>query len=123
MLVVTRFRIEPGEASSFLHQARAALTVLAGCPGWRSGNVGRALDDATLWLMTTEWQDVGSYRRALSAYEVKMTAEPLLAQALDEPTAFELLTATDPHGTALAADAGVVRVGEAAAPSVATDLD
>jgi hypothetical protein len=32
---------------------------------------------------------VGSYRRALSNINVKMNAIPLLAQAIDEPGAYE----------------------------------
>jgi hypothetical protein len=36
-----------------------------------------------------EWENVGSYRRALSPYEVKLTAVPLLSLAIDEPTAYE----------------------------------
>jgi len=37
--------------------------------------------------------NVGSYRRALSPYDVKMAAVPLLSEAIDEPTAYEdLLT-------------------------------
>ena len=31
---------------------------------------------------------MGSYRRALSAFEVKMTAVPLLSRAVDEPSAY-----------------------------------
>jgi len=121
MLVVTRYRIDADQAPSFLRRARAALAVLASCAGWRSGQVGRAVDDPTLWIVTAEWADVGSYRRALSAPDVKMAVEPLLGSALDEPTAFELLT--DLQGSAVAADADVVGVGEAAAPVVATDFD
>ena len=34
---------------------------------------------------------VGSYRRALSSYEVKMHAVQLLSEAIDEPSAFEVL--------------------------------
>ncbi len=121
MLVLTRHRVAPSEATSFLSQAQSVLTVFSTCTGWRSGQVGRAVDDSTLWVLTGEWDDVGSYRRALSAPEVKMAVGPLLATALDEPTAFELLT--DGDGSALAADASVVGVGEAAAPAVATDFD
>ncbi|HMG29232.1 MAG TPA: antibiotic biosynthesis monooxygenase [Jiangellaceae bacterium] len=123
MLAVTRYRIDPTEAAAFLAQARAALAVLADRPGWRTGHVGRATDDPALWLLISEWDDVGSYRRALSAYEVKVTAVPLLSRAIDEPTAFEVLTDADGHGSALAGDAGLVGVGEAAAPVVSTDLD
>ena len=35
---------------------------------------GRNLDDPTLWVLTTHWADVGSYRRALSSYEVQRRA-------------------------------------------------
>jgi quinol monooxygenase YgiN len=123
MLAVTRYRVEPAEAASFLAQARAALAVLAGRPGWRTGHVGRATDDPALWVLTSEWDDVGSYRRALSTHEVKITAVPLLSRAIDEPTAFEELTDPNGYGSALAADAGQVRVGEGAAAVVPTDLD
>ena len=34
---------------------------------------------------------LGSYRRALSSYEVKVGAVPVLGQAVDEPSAYELL--------------------------------
>jgi hypothetical protein len=35
--------------------------------------------------------NIGSYRRALSPYEVKVVAVPLLSQAIDEPTAYDPL--------------------------------
>ena len=123
MLVVTRYRVDTDQAPSFLRRAQPALAALASCAGWRSGHVGRAVDDPTLWILTAEWADVGSYRRALSAPDVKKAALPLLGTALDEPTAFELFTGLDGTDSALAADADVVGVGDAAAPVVATDFD
>jgi hypothetical protein len=42
-----------------------------------------------LWSLVTHWENVGSYRRALSNLNVKMNAIPLLAQAIDEPGAYE----------------------------------
>ncbi|MBD0292823.1 MAG: antibiotic biosynthesis monooxygenase [Jiangellaceae bacterium] len=124
MLVVTRHRVDPAAAPEFLARARATVGALAGRPGCRSTYIGRAVDDATLWVIASVWDAVGSYRRAIDSYDVKVTASPLLAQALDEPTAFELLETGDaPGATALAADAGAVAVGEAAAPVVPTDLD
>jgi hypothetical protein len=123
MLVVTRYRVDAPQARSFLHSAQAALTVLASCAGWRSGHVGRAADDPTLWVPTAEWDDVGSYRRALSTPAARKAVLPLLGRALDEPTAFELFTGSDGTGSARAADADVVGIGEAAAPVVATDFD
>ena len=122
MLAVTRYRVDPAEAASFLAQAGAVLAVFADRPGWRTGHIGRAMDEPALWVLIGEWADVGSYRRAMSAYEVKVTVGPLLSRAIDEPTAFEVLT-TDGDGSALARDAGHVGVGQAAAPAVRTDLD
>ena len=46
--------------------------MLAQQRGYVDGQLGRNVDDPTLWVMVTRWQDVGSYRRALSAYDVKM---------------------------------------------------
>ena len=42
-------------------------------------------------MLVTRWQDVGSYRRALSSYDVKVGAVPLLSRAIDEPSAYEPL--------------------------------
>ena len=39
----------------------------------------------------TTWEHVGAYRRALSAYDVKLHAVPLLSRALDEPSAYEMV--------------------------------
>lgn len=121
MLAVTRYHVPEAESADFLRRARGALAALARRPGWRGGDVVRAVDEPTLWMLTSRWADVGSYRRALSADEVKTSVVPLLSQAIDEPTAFELLTTND--SSAVAADAGTVRRGAAAAPVVPTDLD
>lgn len=129
MLVVTRYRVPRELAVEFREQARAALRVLAAQRGWVGGQVGRSTDDATLWVLSSQWRDVGSYRRALSAYDVKVHVVPLLSRAIDEPTAFEALTTVGPKGEtvdtddARAADADVVGLGDAAAPVVPTDLD
>jgi hypothetical protein len=59
--------------------------------GFVDGSIGRNLDDPTLWALVTRWENVGAYRRALSAYDVKVRAVPLLSSALDEPSAFEVV--------------------------------
>ena len=46
----------------------------------------------------TEWESVGTYRRALGAFDVKVHATPLLAESLDEPSAFETLASAEPGG-------------------------
>ena len=42
-------------------------------------------------MLVTEWENVGSYRRALGNYDVKLRATPLLGEAIDLPSAFESL--------------------------------
>ncbi len=80
-----------GSAEAFRADLEAALAVLAQQRGYAEGQLGRNVDDQTLWTMVTRWRDVGSYRRALSSYEVKLGAVPLLSRAIDEPSAYESL--------------------------------
>lgn len=117
----------PGaESASFLPRAEAALAAFAARPGYLRGRIGRAADDPTQWVLTTEWAGVGAYRRSLSSYDVKVDAAPLLSLGRDEPSAFEVLHASDGDGLTTgvsrrAVDAGRVGVGEASGPA-ASDL-
>ena len=86
MLVVNRFR---SDDAGLRDDLEAALAVLTAQRGYEGGRLGRNVDDPTLWVMVTRWRDVGSYRRALSSYDVKVGAVPLLSTAIDEPSAFE----------------------------------
>ena len=90
MFAVARFKIPLAEAAQFHTQIEQAVTALSACPGYLSSEYGQNLDDATLWSLVTHWLNVGSYRRALSNMNVKMLAIPILAQATDEPGAYEL---------------------------------
>ncbi|MFM7145840.1 MAG: antibiotic biosynthesis monooxygenase [Actinomycetales bacterium] len=124
LLVAIRFRGSQMLVNEGLAELRAAVQVLAQSPGFRGSSIGQATDDPELLIVTLTWRDIGSYRRALSRYEVKMQVVPLLSRAIDEPTAFEILHAMDEagelHGTSQrAADADSVRLGEAAQPWVA----
>jgi hypothetical protein len=92
-MVVTRFDVT--DAADFQPRAVAALDVLAGRPGFLRGRVGQAPDDPRAWLLSTEWDSVGSYRRSLSSYEVKVVATTLLAEGRDEISAFEVLHSVD----------------------------
>jgi hypothetical protein len=94
VLVVLRFAAE--ESPEFLTCAHAALEALAAAPGYRAGTLGRAYDDPAVWCLVTEWDSVGAYRRALSSYDVRLRATPLLAQALPEASAFEPLAIAEP---------------------------
>jgi len=91
VLVVTRYQVDGPDREVFRRDAAAALAILSHCTGYLDGVVGRNVDDPGLWTLTTRWRDVGSYRRALSSYDVKVSAVPLLSRALPEPSAYEVL--------------------------------
>ena len=71
-------------------ELEAAHVALSKCVGYEQGEVARNLDEPALWCLITKWRDVGSYRRALSTYDVKMHVVPTLSKALDEPSAYEI---------------------------------
>lgn len=123
VIVVSRFRVVSGQDDAFGVQARAAIEALSACPGFVSGELAQSTDEADLRLITTRWSGMGAYRRALSSFEVKVAAVPLLSQAVDEPSTYEVVHARSPEGvveatSSLAADAGEVSLGHAAAPHV-----
>jgi hypothetical protein len=89
VLVVNRFRVPAEEADAFRVDLATARAALAACAGYAGGEIGRNVDDPELWVLTTRWHGAGSYRRALSSYDVKLTAVPVLGRALDEPSAYE----------------------------------
>jgi len=98
VLVVTRYAVPPGEVVQFREQCVAAIEALVACPGCTGACAGPALDDPSLWVLSTSWESVGAYRRALSSYQVKVVAVPLMYRAIDEPSAFESLVAWTPDG-------------------------
>ena len=88
LIVVNRCRsAEP----DFAELAGAALAALRARPGFRSGEVGHAVDDPQTWVVVTRWDDVGPWRRALSAPDVRVALAPVLAGAVDEGGAFEVV--------------------------------
>ncbi len=91
MLVISRFRYDDDLPDRALSELGACLDQLGARVGFVGGSVGRALDDPTLWVLATRWEDVGSYRRALSSYEIKVGVVPLLSYAVDEPSAYEVI--------------------------------
>ena len=96
VLVLTRFRAPVGD-DAFRARLEEALAVLAEQRGFLDGHLGRNVDDPGLWVLQTRWDGPGAYRRALSAYDVKMRAWSVLGEAIDEPTAYEVVE----PGTAL----------------------
>lgn len=93
MIVVNRFRVPEPDGEAFRADLQRAHDALAERPGFLTGTMGRNVDDPTLWVLTTTWEHVGAYRRALSSYDVKLHAVPTLGRALDEPSAYEVAEA------------------------------
>ena len=89
MLVVNRFRVPVPEGEAFRGDLERARAALAACAGYAGGELGRNVDDPELWVLSTRWENVGSYRRALSSYDVKLYAVATLGRAIEEPSAYE----------------------------------
>jgi hypothetical protein len=85
VFAVTRLRAEEQDGAALAPAVSALLTALAARPGFRDGELGRSADDPSLWALVTCWDGVGSYRRALSAAEVKIAGAPVWVHAVDEP--------------------------------------
>jgi quinol monooxygenase YgiN len=85
MFAIARFQIPQDESETFHQELEVAHQTLALCEGYISGRVGRNTDEPGLLALITEWVNIGSYRRALSNYQVKISAVPILARAIDEP--------------------------------------
>ena len=98
LVVVTRYVVPEPDQATFRERAREALDALCAQPGCRRGHVGRSMDDPARWLLQTEWDTAGAYRRGLSSYDVKLRAVPVMYHAIDEPTAYEALVEGGPDG-------------------------
>lgn len=91
MIAITRYRVPGDDADGFAERMTAVLTALSARPGFRSGRLGRTVDDPGLWALVTEWDGAGHYRRALGDYDVRLQFMPLAAMAVDEPGAYEVV--------------------------------
>jgi quinol monooxygenase YgiN len=100
LVVVTRYVVPAGQETTFRERAREALDALSAQTGCRRGHLGRSMDEPERWLLQTEWETTGAYRRALSSYDVKLRAVPVMYHAIDEPTAYEVLTEAGSQGLA-----------------------
>ena len=89
MIAVAKFEVPLASATDFRAELEGIRDVLAEAAGFIGGEVGQNLDEPTLWVLTTRWENVGSYRRALSSTRAKLEAIPVLARAIDEAGAYE----------------------------------
>ncbi len=103
LLVVSRYRVGPEDRDRFVEEADKAIDVLAAQVGFLSASIGQSTDEAGLLVIRSEWSGVGAYRRALSSYEVKLSAVPLLSTAIDESSAYEVVRSWTDGGKSSAA--------------------
>ena len=89
MIAIARFEVSLAHSANFRTELEAARVALAECVGYIDGSIGQNLDEPSLWVLMTRWENVGSYRRALSVMRSKLEAIPVLARAIDEPGAYE----------------------------------
>ena len=120
---VALLRFRSRDVPALMGQLRESVALLSTKAGFVNAHMARAIDEPELILLQLGWLTVGSYRRALSAYDVKVQVVPVISQVLDEPSAFEVLHFRDAAGVidapgAVAADAGIVSLGSASAQIV-----
>jgi quinol monooxygenase YgiN len=123
LLVITRHQVGREDRATFLEKARLALATLAEHAGYEAGYVAQSTDDPDEFVLQTRWSDVGAFRRALSSFDVKLNAVPLLSTAVDHTSAFEVVVSRTTSGetltsSGLADDAGDVGLGGAAGPVI-----
>lgn len=99
---VTRFDVPEAESVGFSRGMEELLGLLAAQPGFLRGSVGRAVDEPSRWVLSTEWDQVGSYRRGIGAYAVKLASPAVMAWSVPDPSAFEVLARVDDAQTPLA---------------------
>lgn len=87
MLVVNRFRVT--DEDGFRRRLDDALEVLGGKPGFLGVERGRNLDEPDLWVLVTTWENVGSYRRAIGAYDSKVVLAGLMDEIVHEASAYD----------------------------------
>jgi hypothetical protein len=77
--------------SKWNENARSALVILQRQSGFISANIFHSADEPQRYLVQSDWQDVGSYRRAMGSMDSKLGVWPFLADMKDDITAFEKL--------------------------------
>jgi quinol monooxygenase YgiN len=88
VFALTRLRPPPSGTEAFERDVAALVDALAARPGFLGAELGRSTEDAGTWALLSRWDGVGSYRRALSAAEVKIAGAPVWVVAVDEPGVF-----------------------------------
>jgi quinol monooxygenase YgiN len=88
VFTLTRLRPPASEVEALERDVAALVAALAARPGFLGAELGRSTEDVHTFGLLTRWDGVGSYRRALSAAEVKIAGAPVWLHAVDEPGVF-----------------------------------
>lgn len=95
MLAVWHYSGVAAEAANLRRHGEGLLVALAARPGYRRGQLGEAVDEPGRWVLVTEWDGLGSYRRAMSAYDVRLATAALPGLAAELASAFDVVLAED----------------------------
>ncbi|MDA9913104.1 antibiotic biosynthesis monooxygenase [Candidatus Nanopelagicales bacterium] len=100
MLVLMRFTASdtsPQAAQSLQARQETLVQSLSAAPGFSSATLGRSPDVPEEWVVATNWDDTGSFRRGLSRYEVKLALGALAPESQNLTSVFEVIG--EGHGT------------------------
>lgn len=88
MLVILRFRVPTSRRGGFDTALEGLVAHLRGCEGLVDLQVGRAVDDDELVAVVTRWATPKAWRRAYGTAAGRMAFLPVVADLLDEPSAY-----------------------------------
>lgn len=91
MLAVNRLHTFGDADEQVSAELSVLIDILATLPGFGRARAGRCIDEPDVWILLTEWESVGTYRRALSSHAVKTSGYPVFVRIVDEPGAYEVL--------------------------------
>jgi len=93
VLAVNRLRADGDAEEQITGELAVLIDVFMTLSGFLWARAGRCLDEPDVWILLTEWESVGTYRRALSSHAVKTTGYPVFVRIVDEPGAYDVLLA------------------------------
>ncbi|CAN5373764.1 hypothetical protein BH24ACT9_BH24ACT9_07930 [soil metagenome] len=91
MLAVNRLQANGDDQQQLTAELSVLVDVFATLHGFLRARAGRCIDEPEVWILLTEWESVGTYRRALSSHAVKTSGYPVFLRIIDEPGAYEVL--------------------------------
>ena len=97
--VVGQLNVPAAERDSFDQGYDRMSELFRESPGFLSMELGQSTDSLEVLTVIHRWESVGSYRKALSRYEVKAEVIPLLSQFTRDSVTVEIISDTQ-SGTA-----------------------